>query len=322
MLRRGLALGAALVVLIVIVLGVKGCLDARAERALSDYGRNVSSILKETEQTSKQFFKMLEEPGNLSITEVTEQAKAESSAVNTQASRIDGLSAPGDMGDAQNTLELVYQLRAKAMSVIAEKMSTALGEEGAAKATAAITRQMQTLFSGDTVYEQVARPEINGVFEDQGIDGSDVPESTFVPEGTKWLEEATVSGALGAISGATGTTTSGVHGLGLAGVLVNETELVEGGEAIVSAEEVFEVEVQVENQGESTENGVTVEVTVEGGSTQAGQIESIAVGEIGTATISVTPVPTGTVVLEVKVQPVPGEEVETNNEASYTVTVG
>src|ERR1700742_1950019 len=37
MLRRLLALGAALGVLIVVVLGVKGCLDARARGALSDY---------------------------------------------------------------------------------------------------------------------------------------------------------------------------------------------------------------------------------------------------------------------------------------------
>ncbi|MGE5407861.1 MAG: CARDB domain-containing protein [Syntrophothermus sp.] len=322
MLRRGLALGAALVVLILIVLGIKGCLDARAERALSDYGRNVSQILKETEQTSKSFFGKLEEPGSLSVTEFTAEVKADSSAVNTQASRIDGLSAPGDMGNAQKNLELVYELRANAMSVIAEKMSTALGEAGAAKATSAIARQMQSLFASDVLYEQVTRPEINGVLAGKGIDGSDVPKSSFVPEGTKWLEEATVAGALGAISGATGTNVSGIHGLGLYGASVNGTELVEGGEAIVTAEEAFEVEVQVQNQGESTENGITVEVAVEGGATTAGKIESIAAGEIGSTTISLTPVPTGTVTLTVKVQPVPGEKVTENNEATYTVTVG
>ncbi|HVO53732.1 MAG TPA: CARDB domain-containing protein [Solirubrobacterales bacterium] len=323
MLRRGLALGGALVVLIVIVLGVKGCLDARAERALSDYGRNVSQILKETEQTSSGFFKSLEDPGGLTVTEFTEQVKADASAVKTQASRVDGLSAPGEMGNAQQSLELVYQLRSSAMEKIASKMSSALADTGvAAKAIAAITRQMGTLFSSDVVYEEVVRPEINGVFEDKGIDGSDVPASTFVPEGTKWLEESTVSGALGAISGATGTTTEGVHGLGLSATSVNGTELVEGGEAIVTAEEAFEVEVQVQNQGESTENGITVEVSYNGGNTTSGTIEAIEPGEIGSTVISLTPVPTGTVTLEVNVPTVPGEELSTNNEATYTVTVG
>ncbi|HET7444131.1 MAG TPA: CARDB domain-containing protein [Solirubrobacterales bacterium] len=321
MLRRGLALGGGLVVLILIVLGVKGCLDARAHRALSDYARNVSQIVKETEQTSKDFFGKLEDPGGLSVSEFTNDVNADRSAMDNYAARIDGLSAPGDMGDAQRSLELAYELRSSAMGVIADKMSTALGEAGAPKATAAIARQMQTLLASDVVYEQVARPEIDGVLHDNGISDSDVPKSTFVPDGTKWLEEDTVAEALGAISGATGTTTEGVHGLGLIGTSVNGTELVEGGEAIVAGEETLEVEVQVQNQGESTENGVQVSVSVDGGNTLQGTIESIAAGEISSISIPLTPAPTGTVSLEVEVEAVPGEQVTENNEASYTLTV-
>lgn len=321
MLRRGLALGGGLILLILIVLGVKGCLDARAHRALSDYARDVSQIVNETEQTSKDFFGKLEDPGGLSVSEFTNGVDADSSAMDNYASRIDGLSAPGDMGQAQKALELVYELRSSAMAVIASKMSTALGDAGAPKATAAISRQMQSLLAGDVVYEQVARPEIDGVLANNGISDSDVPKSTFLPDGTKWLEESTVSEALGAISGATGTTTAGVHGLGLVGTSVNGTELVEGGEAIVAAEEALEVEVQVQNQGESTENGVSVSVSVDGGNTLQGTIESIAAGEISSVSIPLTPAPTGTVTLEVDVEAVPGEQVTENNEASYTVTV-
>lgn len=321
MLRRGLALGGGLVVLILIVLGVKGCLDARAHRELSDYARNVSQIVQETEQTSKDFFGKLEDPGGLSVSEFTNDVNADRSAMDNYASRIDGLSAPGDMGNAQKSLELVYELRSSAMGVIADKMSTALGEAGAPKATAAIARQMQTLLAGDVLYEQVARPEINGVLENNGISDSDVPKSTFVPDGTKWLEEDAVAEALGAISGATGTTTEGVHGLGLVGTSVNGTELVEGGEAIVSGEGTLEVEVQVQNQGESTENGVQVSVSVDGGNTLQGTIETVAAGEISSVSIPLTPAPTGTVSLEVEVEAVPGEQVTENNEASYTVAV-
>ena len=88
-------------------------------------------------------------------------------------------------------------------------MSTALGDAGAAKATAAIANQMQKLLAADVLYEAVVRPEINGVLADNGIEGSDVPKSAFLPEGTKWLEESTVSAALGAISGSTGAATPG-----------------------------------------------------------------------------------------------------------------
>jgi hypothetical protein len=165
------------------------------------------------------------------------------------------------------------------------------------------------------------RPEIDGVLANNGIEGSDVPKSTFLPGGTKWLDEATVTAALGSISGSTGAATPGLHGLGLLGTSLNGTELVEGAPATVSGEETPEVEVEVQNQGESTENGVSVSVSVNGGNTLNGTIESIEAGEIGTALIPLTPAPKGEVTLEVDVEPVPGEHVTTNNEASYTVTI-
>jgi hypothetical protein len=321
MLRRGLALGGGLIVVILIVLGVKGCLDARAHRALSDYARNVTQIVDETEQTSKMFFGKLNEPGKLSVTEFTNEVNADSSAMNNYASRIDGLSAPGDMASAQSTLKLVYELRANALAKIANKMSTALGSAGSAKASAAIALQMQSLLAADVLYEQVVRPEIDGVLATNGISGSDVPKSAFLPEGTKWLDEAAVTAALGSISGSTGAATAGVHGLGLIGVSLNGTELIEGAPATVSGEETSEVEVEVQNQGESTENGVSVSVSVNGGNTLNGTIESIAAGEIESVSIPLTPAPKGEVTLEVVVEAVPGEQVTENNEASYTVTV-
>ena len=121
------------------------------------------------------------------------------------------------MGNAQNALELVYELRGSAMTEIADKMSTALGDVGSEKATAAIANQMQKLLASDVLYAAVVRPEIDGVLADNGIEGDDVPKSDFLPEGTKWLDESAVSAALGSVSGATGAATPGVHGLGLIG---------------------------------------------------------------------------------------------------------
>lgn len=319
MLRRALALGGGLLLLILIVLGVKGCLDARAESEMSDYADKVTELVEETEQTSKDFFGNLEEPGSLSVTEFTAKVNADRSAMDNYASRIDSLGAPGDMKRAQQNLELVYELRVSAMNEIGEKMSTALGEAGAQKAMAAIAKQMQKLSASDVVYEQVVRPEVNGVLAAQGISGHDVPKSSFLPD-EKWLEASTVSSALGAISGNSAAATSGVHGLGLGTVSVNGSELAEGGSATVAGAEGVEVEVTVQNQGESTENGVTVSVTVEGNTLQ-GEIEEIGAGEEASTTILLTPTPKGEVTLEVEVEPVPGEHLTENNEASYTLLV-
>jgi hypothetical protein len=318
LLRRALALGGGLIVLILIVLGVKGCLDARAERALEDYARNVTQIVEETEQRSKAFFGRLEDPGSLSVTEFESEVEADRSAIENQASRVDGLSAPGDMGSAQEALELAYELRSSAMTQIAAKMSTALGDAGAEQATAAIARQMEKFLASDVLYEGVARPTINDVLAANDIEGKDVPPSKFLPDGTKWLDESEVSGALGGISGSGGSATPGVHGLGLIGVSINGTEL---GEELssISTEETVEVEVEVQNQGGSTENGVSVSVSVNGGNTLEGTIETIAAGEISAVTIPLTPTPKGEATLEVEVETVPGEQISENNEATYTV---
>jgi hypothetical protein len=318
-LRRALALGGGLLILILIVLGVKGCLNARKHRALSDYARNVTQIVEETEQTSKAFFGKLSDPGELSVTEFVDQVNADRSAMDNYESRVDGLDAPGDMERAQTALELTYDLRAGAMNQIADQVSTALGDVGSEKAMTAIADQMKKLLASDVVYEEIARHEIDRVLEDNGIEGEDVPKSEFLPEETKWLEESTISSALSSVSGASGTSTPGVHGLGLLGTAVNGTPLVADSTTAVSAEEMPEVEVEVQNQGESTENGVTVSVSVIGAGTLEQTISSIAPGEAQTVSILLTPAPSGKATLEVEVQPVPGEQVTSNNEATYAV---
>jgi hypothetical protein len=318
MLRRALALGAGLLLLILIVLGVRGCLNARKDRALTDYADNVSEIVNETKQTSKSFFAKLSNPGTLTVTDFVSEVEADSSAMDNYSARIDGLDAPGDMKNAQDALELVYELRASAMAKIANRMSTALGNVGAGKATAVITSQMRTLMASDVLYAEVVRPEIDGVLGDNGIEGHDVPKSVFVAE-DRWFEESAISTALGSVSGATGTATPGVHGLGLITTSVSGTELTPDSVTSVSAEGTPEVEVQVQNQGESTENRITVSVAVEGSGTLQETIESIEAGESETVAIPLTPVPKGRVTLEVNVQPVPGERVADNNKASYTV---
>ncbi len=323
MARRGIALGAALIVLILLVLGIRGCLDARHERALTDYARNVSQIVDETAQTSKRFFARLEDPGTASVTDFVTETNADRSAMDAFLTRVDSLDAPGDMGGAQHALELTYELRAAAFGKIADKMSTALGDAGRERAVASIANQMRTLLASDVLYAQVVAPEINGVLADQGIEGSDVPDSLFIPNGdTKWLEASTIDDSLGQVSGASAAATPGLHGTGLLATTINGVTLTEGTPATVTTSGPPAVDVQVQNQGDSEESGVTVGVSVDGGAATTEQISSIAAGATQTATVQLPSTPKGQVTLDVEVDAVPGEQVTDNNKASYTVTFG
>jgi len=324
MIRRLIALVGGLLILILLVLGVKGCLNARKERALKNYARDVSQIVDETSQTSKAFFNRLEDPGDLSVTEFEAEINADRSAMDNYLQRVDKLDTPGDMSKAQNGLELVYQLRASAMDDIAQRMSFALGEAGRDAAISDITHDMRTLLASDVLYEDVVRPEINNVLADNGIEGRDVPKSQFLPDGIAWLDESKVDSALSNVSSGAGGATTGSCpcGTGLIGASVNGTTLTEGVPATVSGGGAPELDVQVQNQGSSELSGVTVSVSVDGGSPITQDISSIAPGETQTATIALTPAPTGQVTLDVEIEPVTGEEVTDNNKASYTVTFG
>jgi hypothetical protein len=198
-------------------------------------------------------------------------------------------------------------------------MKTALGEAGSAKATAAIARQMQKLLASDVIYENVTRPEIDGTLADNGIEGHDVPKSTFLPD-TKWLEEKEVQSALGQVSGSTAgnSTASGLHGLGLLAVRIGENELVPEVPNSVVVEGTPEVEVEVQNQGESTENAITVVVTADGHEPTQ-EIPTLEAAASESAVVPLTPAPEGETTLEVEVEPVAGEQVTTNNEATYSV---
>src|SRR6185312_13539147 len=97
--------------------------------------------------------------------------------------------------------------------------------------------------------------------------------------------------ALGTVSGSTGGEPSaGVHGLGLIGTSVGGTELVAEGATSVATEGTPEVEVTVQNQGESTENGITVVVIANGKETTQ-EIPTLEAGAEGTAVVPLTPAP-------------------------------
>jgi hypothetical protein len=318
MLRRAIAAGGGLLILILLVLGVRGCLNARKDRALKDYGENVAALVQESDQISTALFKQLDDPGSLSVTEYTNNISSERSGLDSALQRTKSLDTPGDMKSAQQAFELVMQLRRNALTNISNSISTALGDEGRQQAVDKIAFQMKALLASDVLYRQIAKPEMEDTLAANEIDDVKIPDSKFLPDDS-WLDPTTVEDALSQVSGAA-TATPGIHGLGLIQTTANGQVLEEGVPVTVSAGGKPEVEVQVQNQGDSDETGVTVSVTVDSGRPIEQQISSIAPGETQTVKIPITPAPTGEATLDVEVKPVPGEQVSDNNSATYQVT--
>lgn len=321
LIRRAIALGAGLLVLVLLVVGAKGCLDARENRSLEDYSSNVTQIVDETNSLSESFFGLLEDPGELSVTEFTSEVESDRGAMDGFFSRVEKLSTPGDMESAQQTLDLVYQLRASAMETIADQMPTALGDEGREDAIKQISSQIGVLAGADVLYNQITRRSIDNAISNSGANAQEMPRSTFVPDAVFWGDPANVDAALSAVGGGPRPAADGgVHGTGLAAVSIGGITLDPSVSTVVPSGTEPVVEVQVQNQGESDESDVSVSVSVDGGSGLEQAIPSLAVGETGTASILLTPAPIGEVTIVVTVAPVPGEQVLDNNEATYTIS--
>lgn len=326
--RRAIALGAGLLVLILLVFGAKGCLDARKNRGLEDYANNVTQIVNETNTLGKSFLGRLSDPGELSVTEFTSEIQSDRSAMDGFLSRVEKLDTPGDMKAAQDSLTLVYQLRASAMDEISEKMSTALGDEGADRARRQIAGQMEVLAAADVLYNRVTRHQIDNTIASNGANAPAMPVSTFIPDPGDWITVEAIDDALGGVSGTTSTADPEdglTHGTGIdpaSSVTIGGNILSPDVTTTLPAGTEPSVEVTVQNQGGATENDVTVSVSVDGGSAIEESIPEIAPSSTGTATILLTPAPTGQVTLDVSVEAVPGESITTNNEATYTVDFG
>ncbi len=319
--RRGLALGAGLLVLVLLVLGARGCLDARKNRSLEDYSSNVTQIVDETNTLSESFFGLLDDPGELSVTEFTSEIESDRSAMDGFLSRVEKLSTPGDMQSAQEQILLVYQLRANAMETIATRMPTALGDEGRDKAIQGIAGQMEVLAGSDVLYNQIARHSIDDAIANNGASAPEMPRSEFVPDAVFWGNPDNLDSALSAVGGGTRPATDGgVHGTGLGTVSIGGIALDPSVSTVIPADTEPVVDAEVQNQGESDETDVTVTASVDGGSGLDQAIPSLAIGETGTASILLTPAPTGEAQIEIVVAPVQGEQVLDNNEATYTVS--
>jgi hypothetical protein len=321
MARRGMAAVIGLIVAILVVIGVKGCLDARKTRSFENFNADLNSLVAQTDQLSKGFFDHLTNPDSSKLTFQT-QLKTDAGTASSLSTRAQQLSAPGELSQAHGDLALAYDLRANALNGIAAELAG--GKTGTATVNRVIA-QMKQLLASDVIYAR-AQSEIDLALEDAGI-GEKAPSSQFLPDpDTKWLDHTTIAGILsgvGVSSGGGGGNVSGVHGTGILSTTLNGSTLVADSTASVASVPPNALSVSIQNQGEATERNLQVTFKISGAgksSTKQATVGSIAAGGTGTADVDLGSVSSGsTLTIDVKVEPVVGEHVTTNNQATYTV---
>jgi hypothetical protein len=318
MVRRRVAAGVGVVLLIVIVLVVNGCLKSQRVQDMKNYNRDVSLVATESdEQVSTPLFTTLTNAAGKSALNVEEQVDQLRIQAQTLANRVKGLSVPGSMSSAQRNLVLVMNLRVEGLTKVAALLPTALGGQGK-QASTLIAGDMEIFLASDVIYSQRVAPLIQQTLASNGIHGLQTAPTRFIPN-LGWLEPATVLARLsGKSSSQSAQTPSGHHGSALKGVSVGSTAL-EPEPALnhISGGSSPTFTVKVEDAGEFNETNVGVNVTVTSGGKQikaSHAIEKTEPGKTASVDIPVAGVPLGAASkIEVQVEPVPGE---TNHEGT------
>jgi hypothetical protein len=322
--RRLLGLGAVVLIIILIVLAFRGCLNARKERGFENYARDLASIADESRQLSKEFFDRLNNPPQRQRElDLQAQIAADRSTAQQLLDRVEGLDTPDEMAEAEADLIKSFELRRDGIAGTAEQIDNALGNQGSNDAVDQIARYMRFFLASDVLYE-LGRGIVQQVSSDEAITIEEIPESRFLPS-DEWLDDDFIRDTLAGVT-AGSNDVSGVHGLALLGATLNPggVELVDGGTVTASGGS-FRIVAQVQNQGESAETDVAVTYEITGGpETIEGEatISRIAAGDTANAQIDIQPdPPTGTqLTLEIDAVPVPGEQLADNNSMTVTVT--
>jgi hypothetical protein len=318
--RRLIGVGVGLGFLILIVIGIRGCLEARSDRGLRNYTSDVATIMQQSEQSGKDFFDLLNSPsGDSSSLDVKNQILAQRDNSEALLDRAENLGAPGQMKEAQSALDMTLTLRRNALDAIATNVQQAAARTQTANAISRISDAMGSLYASDVVWTQVGAPEIRQVLDEEGVEAQTLPPGRFMPSNANdFLDQTTLVTKLDAITGQAATT-GGTHGLQLLETSIGGTTLATDATTTVPASST-ELEIQVQNSGDSDETDIGVTATLNGNELQ-GQISALSAGESGTVTVPLTtkPPPGTDVTVEVVVQPVLGEQIADNNQASYTV---
>jgi hypothetical protein len=318
-----IAVGGAVIVLLLLFLGVRGCLDARKDRAFQDYADDERALIQESDGQSDKLFELLSSPKGADALDIQNEINALSTDAEQLVERANGTDHPGELNRANGWLVTVLEFRRDALNKIAERIPAALADRGSRPAIEAIAGQMQAFLTSDVIYSQRALPELQKQYSDQGV-SERFPRSQFLPN-LGWLDPDTVESRLSGISKQDTAATPGLHGTGLQGVTAKpaDTALSEDGVNRVPLSSDLAFDVEVQNQGESEETNVTVSISIKDGSTvNVDQtLPRIAAGDSQTVTVPISKKPpTGAVTqVTVEVAAVPGEKVRENNKATYQV---
>lgn len=318
--------------LVLIVIGVHSCQVSQSHSALRDYNDNVTSLVRSSNQTGDQFFKVLANGvnSNNAQTVVSQIDEARLTADN-QLHRAKGLSTPDEVKDAQQDLVLAMQMRRDAIANVARNIQPALQSTTAASAVNTIAAEMARIYASDVLYKDYTLPGIVSALKKAGIavggvNGEPITTGQFLSD-VQWLLPSFVASQLKVtvpVSTSNGKAAPGVHGHALDSCSIGGNTLSTTSAVTVPSGTSPSLSCTLTNDGQNAETNVTVKATVSGTSvTGQGVVPQTQPGQQYTVQIPLSSSPpAGTYELSVAIGHVPGETSFTHNSKTFPITFG
>jgi hypothetical protein len=322
--RRAVALGALLVIVLLIALGIHSCDVSSTNSALQNYTTQVSSLNHRSTQTGARLFTDLSHAANAnSPTAVQNQVNEELHNAQSQLHEAQNMSVPDQVKTGDSKFVLAMRMRADGISNIANEIQPALSSSATQSEINQIAEQTARFYASDVLYKQYAAPEIAGAVNAAGVRFSPLDSSQFLPD-VQWTQPSFIASTLhtpGASSSG-GKPAPGVHGHKLNSVSVGGTTLTPGGTATLPASPPPTFQLNFTNTGTDKEHNIVCKVTVNGTSV-SGQaiVPEDSPGQTSTCNVKLSAAPpTGTQTVLAQIERVPGEKSVIRNQQQFTIT--
>jgi hypothetical protein len=327
--RRVVFGGVLVVFLLLLAVGVHSCQVSQKKSSLRDYNHRVTTIATDSSQTGSQFFKLLGQNSNQSPQDLQTSISGYRVQAEQQLKQAQGIDTPDQMKAAQQSLLIALELRRDGLGYIAQRVRTALGDQGEAAdaAISQIASQMQSFDASDVLYSARVVPFIGNALDDNGVSGQQVAHSRFLPD-VAWMSPQFVAQKLGQqLTGGANRpgqpTGPGLHGTGLESSSYGNTSLQAGTPNHLTYQPGQAFTVTFSNQGQNDEFDIKVTVTIQPNTgrpiTLTRTVPKVARGETAHANLALDRMPPvgAAVTIHVNVAAVPGEKKTDNNKADY-----
>jgi hypothetical protein len=315
---------------VLLVVAVRGCASSSNHDRYENYIRDVRLIAANSEQDGKSLNRTLAATG-IKESELESKIKGLAAQQQQAVSQARELSPPGPLRVEHDHLIEVLQLRASALSRLADAFRQTATSQNANTSGRLIADQARLLVASDVNWDFYFKEPTQQELEQQNIrDIGGVPDSNIFPN-PDLASTATMMNVWQRVHGAaTGGTAAGNHGSALVSVtaLPDNKRLVPGAPASdneITASTDLAFQVVVEDSGDFQELNVGITLTIHKSPRPIVLRKKIDVINSGqTRTVTFTDIdinglfglPT---TLKVDVAPVPGESRRTNNSAEYNV---